>query len=81
MRTSKLDAPHQCRDALKAILIEVWIARVLANHTQNSDQLGKDSNEVGCERLTGGDNHAHNTYSPRRKVLSAKLAYNSHFIK
>jgi len=55
-------APHQTRDALKNVLIEMWVAGVFRDDTQDGDETVENLFVSWRQGLSGGDDDAHNTF-------------------
>lgn len=53
------ESPDERRDGLEGVLIELGVAGVLADLTDDSDEVLKDDQEDGSEGLTGGENDSH----------------------
>jgi hypothetical protein len=54
--------PNQSRDSFEAVLVELWITRVLADLSHDIDQPGQDALVNRRERLPCGNDHPHDTW-------------------
>ena len=56
-----MDAPNEARNALKSIMIEFRVTRILANFGNNANEVTQNYGGRRCETLPGGNNDSHDT--------------------
>ena len=61
-KNHKADIPHQRRDTLKDVLVEVRVARILRNDAQDCDQALQDPLVSRGECRASRDNDTHRTF-------------------
>jgi hypothetical protein len=76
-------APHQTRNALENVLIEVRIAGVFRNDTQDRHQTVENVFVSRCQGLPSSDNNSHNAFEKHQhcKQIIELNEKNEHFIK
>lgn len=76
-------APHQTRNALENVLIEMRIAGVFRNDTQDRHQTVENVFVSWRQRLPSSDNDSHNTFEKYQhwKQIIELNEKNIHFIK
>jgi hypothetical protein len=58
-RRGSRDVPDECRNRLEGVLVELGVARVLADLANDADEVLEDAGVDGRERLAGRQDDAH----------------------
>lgn len=72
-REGQINSPNQSRNRLESVLVELGVTGVLADLTDDADEVLEDDEEDGSEGLSSGKDDSHDTCARRKNDRTSDI--------